>query len=83
MNTHMETYTYDHLPPHLKTVHIALFSPVSNAAELRARIVQAASLAGDEGERARAAVDFAFVDARQVCSEYMHTRIRIRMYAFE
>ncbi|KAI0753593.1 CGI-121-domain-containing protein [Irpex lacteus] len=64
----MEVYRYHQFPPHLRTVHIALFSNVQNAAELRNRLVQAASMTGPEGERERKAVNFAFVDARLIAS---------------
>lgn len=69
----MESYTYDYLPAHLSSVHIALFTDVTNAAELRTRIVQAATQAGEEGERARDAVSFAFVDARLVSNSFICT----------
>lgn len=62
----MEVYHYHQFPPHLHTVHIALFTNVQNAADLRTRLVQAASMTGPEGEREREAVNFAFVDARLV-----------------
>ena len=62
----MESYSYDHLPANLSQVHVALFTSVTNAAELRARIVKASTQEGDEGEAAREAVNFAFVDARLV-----------------
>ena len=77
----MESYTYDHLPSHLSTVHIALFTSVTNAAELRARIVQAATQSGEEGERAREEVNFAFVDARLVSPVCSYTYIIRLVYA--
>ncbi|KPV77462.1 uncharacterized protein RHOBADRAFT_51312 [Rhodotorula graminis WP1] len=62
----METYP---LPHHQATVHLALFHPIHNAAALRSRLVSASTLAQDEaGNRERAAVDFAFVDARMITS---------------
>jgi hypothetical protein len=57
---------YEHFPAHLSCVHIALFKDVKNAAELRSRIVQAATLVGTSGDAAREMVNFAFVDARLV-----------------
>jgi EKC/KEOPS complex subunit CGI121/TPRKB len=57
---------YAHHPPALTGVHIALFTSVTNAAALRAQIVQAATLEGNAGDMAREAVDFAFVDTRLV-----------------
>lgn len=62
----MEIFHYAHLPSPVSAVNIALFVNVANAAELRARIVRAASIAGEAGDREREAVNFAFVDARLV-----------------
>jgi EKC/KEOPS complex subunit CGI121/TPRKB len=60
----MESYPLPHLST---TVHLALFSPLANAAALRTRLVSASQLpANEEGERERRAVDFAFVDASRV-----------------
>ncbi|KAF8263437.1 CGI-121-domain-containing protein [Lactarius quietus] len=61
----MESFAY----PHFSSIaHVALFNGVANAAELRARIVRASTLEGDEGDAEREAVNFAFVDARLVTS---------------
>ena len=62
----METFRYSHLPPELSFVHVALFTDVSNAAQLRARIVRASQLQGPDGDAERQAVHFAFIDARLV-----------------
>lgn len=59
----METYTLPFVPPNMGTIHIASFESVTNAAAIRKRLVEAARMEGEEGEAARAAVDFAFVDA--------------------
>jgi hypothetical protein len=59
----MESFAYPHFS---STAHVALFNCVTNAAQLRARIVRASSLEGDEGDAEREAVNFAFVDARLV-----------------
>jgi len=64
----METYHYPQFPADASHVHIALFTNVSNSAQLRSRIVQAASLEGHEGDVERNAVNFAFIDARLICS---------------
>ena len=64
----MESYTYPHFPPHLSHAHIALFTDVKNASELRKRIVAAASMVGEEGEAERERVNFAFVEAKLVSS---------------
>ncbi|BGP31152.1 hypothetical protein JCM10296v2_002916 [Rhodotorula toruloides] len=61
----MESYPLPHTG---QTVHLALWS-VRNAAQLRQRLVAASQLPADEeGERERAAVDFAFVDAKMLTS---------------
>ncbi|POY74106.1 hypothetical protein BMF94_2918 [Rhodotorula taiwanensis] len=50
------------------TVHLCLFE-VSNAAELRSRLVTASQLPDDDrGDEERAAVDFAFIDAKMITS---------------
>ena len=59
----MESFVYPHFS---STAYVALFNCVTNAAQLRARIVRASSLEGDEGDAERDAVNFAFVDARLV-----------------
>ncbi|BGP39107.1 hypothetical protein JCM10450v2_003060 [Rhodotorula kratochvilovae] len=62
----MESYP---LPYHGSTIHLALFAPIQNAAELRKRLVTASTLPADEaGDSERRAVDFAFVDARMITS---------------
>ncbi|VDB86758.1 unnamed protein product [Peniophora sp. CBMAI 1063] len=61
----METFIYSHLDLH---VHIALFHDVSNSADIRKRIIAAATLKGEEGDAERERVNFAFVDARLVTS---------------
>lgn len=62
----METYTLPNFPPNIGTVTIAYFTKVTNAREIRTRIVDAARTAGPEGDALRAAVDFAFIDASTV-----------------
>lgn len=63
----MESFAY----PHFSSIaHVALFNGVTNAAELRARIVRASSLEGDEGDAEREAVNFAFINARLVGEMY-------------
>lgn len=59
----MESFEY---PQFNVQTSISLFTAVQNAAKLRARIVQAASLTGSEGDLEREAVSFAFIDARLV-----------------
>lgn len=63
----MESFAY----PHFSSIaHVALFNGVTNAAELRARIVRASSLEGDEGDAERETVNFAFINARLVGEMY-------------
>lgn len=62
----METYHLAHFPPNIGTVHVAYFENVTNAPEIRSRLVKAATTEGPEGEAARAAIDFGFVDASLV-----------------
>ena len=62
----METCFYPHFPSEVSTVHLALYCSVSNAAELRKRLVTAATLPGEDGDREREAVNYAFVDAKLV-----------------
>ncbi|KAN0140165.1 Kinase binding protein CGI-121 domain containing protein [Lactarius tabidus] len=61
----MESFAYPHFS---SKAHVALFNCVTNAAELRARIVRASTLEGDEGDAEREAVNFAFIDARLITS---------------
>lgn len=62
----METHTYPHFPSEVSKVHLGLYCNVSNAAELKKRLVTAATLAGEDGEREREAVNYAFIDATLV-----------------
>ena len=62
----MQSFRYAHLPAELSTVHVALFTDVTNSAALRARIVRASQLEGPDGDAEREAVNFAFIDARLV-----------------
>lgn len=59
----MEVYYFPHLGA---SVHAALFHDVKNAALLRARLISASTMTGDEGMKEREAVNFAFIDARLV-----------------
>ncbi|KAI0640525.1 CGI-121-domain-containing protein [Trametes meyenii] len=66
--TAMQTFRYSHLPHEFSTVHVALYTNVSNAVALRNRIVRASQLEGPEGDAERDAINFAFIDARLICS---------------
>ncbi|CAE6514352.1 unnamed protein product [Rhizoctonia solani] len=59
---------YKFFPPELSHVHIALFTNVQNAPELRSRLIKASTMEGEEGEKEREAVNFAFVDAAPIAS---------------
>ncbi|KAL5527021.1 hypothetical protein ACEPAG_5812 [Sanghuangporus baumii] len=78
----METYVYNHFPDRISSVHIALFTSVKNAAELRSRIVKAATTEGSEGEAEREAVSFAFIEAKLVTSRrHLQTAVYQSMLA--
>lgn len=62
----METYRYSQFPPHLSVVHLALYKNITNSGQIRTRIIHAATAEGDQGDQERAAVNFAFIDARLV-----------------
>ncbi|KAL1747756.1 kinase binding protein CGI-121-domain-containing protein [Schizophyllum fasciatum] len=68
----MDSFTFAHVPPELSVCHTALYTGVKNAGAIRARIVAAATA----GDAERAAVDFAFVDARLVTSG-LHLRTAV------
>jgi EKC/KEOPS complex subunit CGI121/TPRKB len=54
------------LYPGLAHVHTVLFLNVTNATQIKKRIVAAATTEGPIGEQEREAVNFAFIDARLV-----------------
>lgn len=62
----MESFHYSQFSQEYSNVHIALFTNVTNATELRNRLVQASTMSGPEGDAERQAVDFAFIDATLV-----------------
>ena len=62
----MESFTLAHVPQDLSVVYTALYTSVTNSAEIRKRIVAAATEEGEAGDREREAVDFAFIDAKLV-----------------
>ena len=62
----MESFSYPQFSPDVSSVHIALFKNVTNASQLKQRLISAATMPGPEGELERAAVNFAFIDARLV-----------------
>ncbi|KAF5364055.1 hypothetical protein D9756_000989 [Leucocoprinus leucothites] len=64
----MDLFFFPHLAPDRATTHVALFRNVKNAADLRKRIINAATMEGEAGEIAREDVNFAFIDARLITS---------------
>ncbi|KAK0226974.1 kinase binding protein CGI-121-domain-containing protein [Armillaria nabsnona] len=63
----MDSFTFDHLH-HNQVAHVALYSPINNASDIRKRIVAAARADGHEGEKERDEMNFAFVDATLITS---------------
>ena len=59
----MESFSFPQFPA---KVHVALYTDVGNAGALRQRIIGAASARGEDGEREREALNFAFIDGRLV-----------------
>ncbi|KAL4241445.1 EKC/KEOPS complex subunit CGI121 [Abortiporus biennis] len=70
----MQSLAYPQFPS--TTVHLALFTHVKNAIQLRSRLVKAAEMPGQEGEVEREAVNFAFVNAGLICSS-LHLKTAI------
>jgi len=62
----MYTINFQCFKPSRSRVHVALFRNVSNSANIKNRIIAASTAEGDEGEKEREAVNFAFIDARLV-----------------
>lgn len=70
----MESLSLAH---HGVSVHVGLFSPITNAAALRARLVAASQLPQDaEGDAERARLDFAFVDGAMVSSRFFQNGLQ-------
>ncbi|GAA5974621.1 hypothetical protein JCM5350_001222 [Sporobolomyces pararoseus] len=62
----MEAYSLQHADC---TVYLALFRRVQNAQSLRQRLISASTLPeSDDGDKERAAVDYAFIDASMITS---------------
>ena len=59
----MESFSFPSLPSNHSVVHATLYTNVQNAIALRRRIIEAATMNGEEGVREREAVNFAFVNA--------------------
>jgi EKC/KEOPS complex subunit CGI121/TPRKB len=62
----MESFSFPTLRPHHSVAHATLYTDIKNAISLRRRIIGAAAMDGEEGDREREAVNFAFINARLV-----------------
>ncbi|KAG7529522.1 hypothetical protein FFLO_05590 [Filobasidium floriforme] len=62
----MESYHLSHFPVDHSSVHLAFFKNVTNSADLRKRLVAAATMEGEEGDRERDLLDYAFVEANMI-----------------
>lgn len=62
----METFTFPTFPVYANPVHFALFNNVSNASELRRKLIGASQMTGEEGDKARQEVDYGFIDGSLV-----------------
>ncbi|KDQ65139.1 hypothetical protein JAAARDRAFT_28791 [Jaapia argillacea MUCL 33604] len=56
------------LPQFNRDIHIALLKNVSNASQIRSRIIIAASIPSPQGDAEREAINFAFIDPRLLTS---------------
>ncbi|KAG6813178.1 hypothetical protein H0H92_013298 [Tricholoma furcatifolium] len=78
----METFSFVQFTGSRAVVHAALYTNVSNGGEVRKRIIDAATAEGEEGEAARDAVNFAYIDARLITSRlHLQTAIYQAMLA--
>ncbi|WWC60389.1 uncharacterized protein I303_102961 [Kwoniella dejecticola CBS 10117] len=80
----MESYNLPSFPSEYSSIHICLFSNVTNSAEIKKRLVQAAITQGEEGDQLRREVDFGFLEADVLVSkEHLLTSIMTTLlYAF-
>jgi len=62
----MESYNLPHFPVEHSSIHLAFFKNVTNSADLRKRLVAAASMEGPEGDAERDVLDYAFIEANMV-----------------
>ena len=62
----MQSYKLAQFPQPYSTIHLALFKKVTNATEIRKRLVEAATTSGVEGDELRRQVDFGFIEANLV-----------------
>ncbi len=59
----MESYHLEGFPEEGSAVHMAFFCHVTNAADLRQRLIQVAAQTGTDAEAERDMLDYAFIDA--------------------
>lgn len=64
----MESYILPNFPREFSSIHLCLFQNVTNSASLRARLVEAATMEGEQGDQARNEMDYGFVEASMVSS---------------
>ena len=64
----MEFYTLPSpaYPEDIREIALGLWTDLPSAQDLRARLIAASTMPGDEGDRERAALDFAFLEGRAV-----------------
>jgi EKC/KEOPS complex subunit CGI121/TPRKB len=65
----MESYNLPHFPVEHSSIHLAFFRNVTNSADLRKRLVAAATMEGSEGDVERDILDYAFIEANMVSFE--------------
>ncbi len=62
----METFTLSGFPPATSAIHLALFNNITNAAELRTKLITAATTEGAKGDKLKKEVDFSLIDGSMV-----------------
>jgi EKC/KEOPS complex subunit CGI121/TPRKB len=81
----MESYNLPHFPVEHSSIHLAFFKNVTNSADLRKRLVAAATMEGSEGDAERDVLDYAFIEANMVslgwCLSWVAKLIAIRLFA--
>ncbi|KAJ9123927.1 hypothetical protein QFC22_000718 [Naganishia vaughanmartiniae] len=64
----MESYILPNFPREFSSIHLCLFQNVTNSASLRTRLVEAATMQGEQGDAARDEMDYGFVEASMIVS---------------
>jgi hypothetical protein len=65
-NLVMESYILPNFPREVSSIHLCWFQNVTNSASLRTRLVEAATMEGEQGDKARDEMDYGFVEASMV-----------------